>query len=1076
MRKSYLLNTVMLLITLMLFSSCSVKKEEFGPPQNLRIEYKHNPLGIDVMKPRFFWEVNDSRRGAVQKAYQILVSSSLDKLNKDEADVWNSDKVESDQSAHVVYDGPQLQSRRIYYWKVRTWDDSGKVSPYSNPANWEMSILSDSEWKADWIGKEIVSKAKEEKKKWKWTEWFWHPNEIGINKPVYFRKEVTVPQGKKVTSALIRMTADNKFTVYLNDEKIGSGNSWQKVYDFDVTDKIKNNNIVAIQAANTSGDICGLLFSLKINFDDGSEIYVDADKSTKDWKTTNQKYSSWTNLAFNDSKWGRIKLLGDYETSSWEKVDEQNLYKAPRPVLVRNEIEIDKSIKRARVYATGLGSYVMYINGERVGNDVFTPGWTHYPKRIQYQTYDVSTMLHEGKNAVGAILGNMWWSSGLGWRGSITYSNGPLRFFMQLVVDFEDGSTQTFITDKDWKTHDAPIIETTLYDGETYDARKEEKGWDKTDFDDSKWEQVIVLEPEKGKFVAQQGPPLRVNKEIKPIEVNTLSDSVYVFDMGQNFSGWVKIKVKGERGTRIRLRFAETLKPDGNIYRENLRRAKATDVYILKGEDIEEWQPLFTYHGFRYVEVTGNPSKQTLESLIGMVVYSNTPLIGDFSCSNNLLNKIQHNIRWGQASNMYSVPTDCPQRDERLGWMGDAQAFAPTASYNMEMIGFFNKWMRDISDSQDEDGAVHDVNPVIVVKGPAAPGWGDAVFVVPWVMYKFYGDKRILEENYDAIVAWVDYMKSKSKGNLYERKGYGDWVAVEKSPSEPIGSAYYYYGAKMVSTMAEILNKNEDAKKYKDLAEKIASAYNKKHFNSAKNTYTGNTQTANLIPLNFGIVPKDHRKVVAENIVKNVKEHDNHLTVGFLGVPLLLPTLSDYGYNDLAYKVSSQESYPSWGHMVEKGATTIWELWNSDTEGPGMNSRNHFALGSVGEWYYGYLAGIRPTTDAPGFKKVILAPMPAEGLDWAKASIKTTYGAVSSHWQRKGNSIEYDFTIPANTGAEFHLPFLGKTVKSVTESGIAVYKNGQLIPAKGIELMDNDEKEAVVSLAAGKYHFVVAYE
>lgn len=1076
MKNSSLLTALLLLSSFMIFSSCSEKKKELGAPQNLRIEYKHNPLGIDVLQPRFFWEVNDSRRGAVQTAFQILVSSSLDKLNKDEADVWNSDEIKSNQSAHVVYAGPELQSRKAYYWKVRTWDDSGKASAYSDPANWEMGILSDSEWKANWIGKEIVSKAKEEKKKWKWTEWFWHPSEIGINKTVYFRKKVAIPTGKKVKSALVRMTADNKFTLYINDAKIGSGNSWQKVYDFDVTDKMKNNNIVAIQAANTAGNVCGLLFSLKINFYDGSEVYIGADKSTKDWRTTNQKSSDWTKLTFNDSKWGKIKLLGDYETSSWEKVDDENPYIAPRPVLVRDEIKINKSIKRARAYVTGLGAYVMYINGERVGDDVFTPGWTHYPKRIQYQTYDVSNMLHKGENAIGAVLGNLWWSGGLGWRGSITYSIGPLRFFMQLVVDYEDGSSQTFITDKDWKAYDAPIIETTIYNGEKYDAREEEKGWSKTGFDDSKWQQVIVLEPEKGKLVAQQGPPLRVTKTIKPVKITSPSEGIYVFDMGQNFAGWTKLKVKGDKGTRVQLRFAETLKPDGNVYRENLRKAKATDVYILKGEGVEEWQPFFTYHGFRYVEVTGFPGKPTLDALTGMVAHSDAPNIGEFSCSNELLDKVQHNILWGQASNMYSVPTDCPQRDERLGWMGDAQAFAPTASYNMEMIGFFNKWMHDITDSQDKNGAVHDVNPVIVVKGPAAPGWGDAVFVVPWVMYKFYGDKRILEENYDAIVAWVDYMKSKSKGNLYEKSGYGDWVAVEKSPSKPIGSAYYFYGAKMVSTMATILGKTEDAKKYKELSEKIAAAFNKKHFDFVKNTYTGNTQTANLIPLNFGIVPKERRKAVAANIAENVKKHDDHLTVGFLGVPLLLPTLSDYGYNELAYKVSSQKTYPSWGHMVEKGATTIWELWNSDTEGPGMNSRNHFALGSVGEWYYGYLAGIRPTTEAPGFKKIILAPMPANELDWAKANVKTTYGKVSSHWQRKENSIEYDFTVPANTSAVFHLPFLGKNVKSVTESGVAVYKNGQLIPIDGIELIDNNEKEAVVSLTAGKYHFVVEYE
>jgi alpha-L-rhamnosidase len=1064
------------ILQIIIITSCSEKKKELEAPKNLRVEYQHNPLGIDVMEPRLFWEVNDLRRGAVQSAYQILVSSSVEKLETDEADIWNSGKVESDQSAHVVYSGSKLQSRKNYYWKVKTWDDSGKASAYSMPANWEMGILSENEWSANWIGNEIFVDSKKEENKWKWTQWFWHPTEIGINTPVYFRKKVIIPASKKVTSAIMRLTADNKFTAYFNDTELGSGKSWQNIYDFDVTDKIKNENIIAIDAANTAGNVCGLLFSIKISFDDGNEIYIGADKDTKDWKTSNKKFSNWTKLAFNDSKWGKIKLLGDYETGQWEKVDEQDEYIAPRPILVRNEIKIEKSIKSARAYVTGLGGYVMHINGERVGDAVFTPGWTHYPKRIQYQTYDVSDMLNEGENAIGAVLGNLWWSSGLGWRGSISYSKGPLSFFAQVTVDYQDGSSQTFITDKNWKTHDAPIISTTLYGGEFYDARQEEEGWSKVDFDDSKWVPVNVHAKEKGKLVAQQGPLLRVTKEIEPVNITSPSKGVYIFDMGQNFAGWAKLKVKGERGTTVQMRFAETLKPDGNVYRDNLRKAEATDTYILKGDGEEEWQPDFTYHGYRYVEVTGYPGEPLLDALKGLVANSDAPNIGEFSCSNELLNKIQHNILWGQASNMYSVPTDCPQRDERLGWMGDAQAFAPTSSYNMEMINFFNKWMRDITDSQDDDGAVHDVNPVIVVKGPAAPGWGDAVFVVPWVMYKYYGDKRILEENYDAIVAWVDYMKSKSKGNLYEKSGYGDWVAAEKSPSEPIGSAYYFYGAKMVSTIAGLLRKDEDERKYKELSEKIAEAFNRKHFNSAKNTYTGNTQTANLIPLNFGIVPKEHKKEVAASIAENVIAKDNHLTTGFLGVSLLLPTLSDYGYNDLAFKVATQKTYPSWGYTVEKGATTIWELWNGDTEGPDMNSRNHFALGACGEWYYGYLAGIKPSSDSPGFKKIILSPMPAKDLDWVKADMKTAYGIVSSYWERRENIIEFNFIVPANTSAEFHLPFLGQEIRSVKENDVFVYQNGKTISRNGLKLIKTNDDEAIVSLAAGVYHFIVEYE
>jgi len=1063
------------LVLLLFFNSCS--KDTQTNIDNLRCEYQTDPLGIDINNPRFFWEIKDSRRGAKQTAYQILVSSSIKKLDKGDGDIWNSGRVLSDQSAHVDYAGSKLESYRTYYWKVKIWDARGNASSFSKPSTWEMGILAMKEWEANWIGKKIKLTSKEkEANKWQWKEWIWHPTETGSRVPVYFRKKVVLTTDKKVTSALMRLTADNKFTANFNGKELGSGDSWQNIYDFDVTGLIKKQNIIAIEAENTIGNVFGLLISMKISFDDGTVQFIAPDKNSKDWKTVNKKFSGWKELRFNDSNWSKIKLLGDYETGSWEKIDEKDEYIAPRPVLVRNEIVIDKKIERARVYVTGLGGYVMHINGNRVGDAVFTPGWTHYPKRIQYQTFDVGSLLHKGKNAIGSILGNQWWSSGLGWRGSISYSNGPLRFFMQLVVDYQDGTSETFITDKDWKVHNAPITETTLYNGEKYDARLEENGWNMVNFDDSDWQTVAMLDKEEGKLVAQQGPLLRITKEIKTKSITSPSEGVYIIDMGQNFAGWARLKVQGEAGTHIKMRFAETLKPDGNIYTDNLRKAEATDEYILKGGGLEEWQPDFTYHGYRYIEVTGFPGVPDLDTFTGLVVHSDASVIGGFSCSNELINKIQENITWGQASNMYSVPTDCPQRDERLGWMGDAQAFAATSSYNKEMISFFNKWMYDITDGQDEDGAVHDVNPVIVVKGPAAPGWGDAVFVVPWVMYKFYGDQRILEENYNAIVAWVEYMRSKSVGNLYEKSGYGDWVAVEKSPSEPIGSAYFFYGAKMVSTIAGILGKTEDKKKYKELAGKIAKAFNEKHFDESNSTYTGDTQTANLIPLNFGIVPKDKKNAVAAKIAENVKAKDNHLTTGFLGVALLLPTLSDYGYNDLAYKVASQKTYPSWGYTIEKGATSIWELWNGDTEGPSMNSRNHFALGSCGEWFYGYLGGIRPTSDMPGFKKIILAPIPVQDLDWAKASLKTTYGLVASDWQRKENTIAYNFSIPVNTTAEFHLPYLGKDIIAIREGDILIYDKEVFIPSPGIELLKSTNNETIINLDSGEYNFIVEYK
>ncbi len=1068
--------TFSLLIVFIISVGCSGDKG-VRMPQNLQCEYQSNPLGIDTPQPRLFWQVNDRRRGAGQTAYQIVVSNSLDNLNRNKGDIWDSGKIESDQSAHVVYDGPALKSRTRYYWKVKTWDKEGSPSDFSEPAWWETGILSPDEWQADWVGGDFIKEQEKKKKEeWKWGYWIWHPTQFGKDKKVYFRYTFKLPVESKAQFATIKMTADNYFTAYFNGTKVGKGDTWQDVYKFDVKNRIKTNNVIAIEAANNAGEIAGLLFSLKIVFDDGNQMSITPDKKGTGWKVSDNKTAGWKNYNFNDKNWKKVKVFASYESSDWGLVDDVEGYKAPQPTLLRKEFKVEAKVKRARIYASGLGAYELFINGERVGNAVFTPGWTDYPKRIQYQTYDVTDLLERGKNAVGAILGNLWWSSGMGWRGSVVYGKGPQRLLMKLVIDYTDGSVKTIATSKSWKAALSPILESSLYHGETYDARLEQQGWSEAGFDDSQWKPVTIFPRETGKLVAQHGPFLRIVEELKPVKITSPQKEVYVFDMGQNFAGWERLKIKAAKGTRIQLRFAETLKPDGNIYTENLRSARATDVYICKGEGTEIWQPRFTYHGYRYVEVTGYPGKPSLDLLTGLVVHSAPAVTGSFSCSNELINKIQHNIFWGQGSNMYSVPTDCPQRDERLGWMGDAQAFSPTASYNMNMARFFSKWMYDIADGQDEDGAVHDVNPVIVVSGPAKPAWGDAVYIIPWVVHKFYGDKRIISEHYDTIKRWVDFMTQRSKGNLYEQSGYGDWVAVEKSPSKPIGSAYYFYGAKLLSEMASILGKDEDAKTYKALSLKIAKAYNKKHFDDRKNSYEGDTQTANLLPLVFGIVPENKKEDVVKTIVENVHKHDDHLTTGFLGTEFILPVLSDYGYHDLAFKVATQKTYPSWGHMVEKGATTIWELWNSDTEGPGMNSRNHFALGSCGEWYYSHLAGIRPDVNTPGFKKIILAPLPAQGLDWVKGELNTAYGEIVSHWRKKNNTIEYDVTVPPNTSAEFHVPYLGKTIKSATESGKALYKEGNFTPVEGVRLLDNNAKEAIHSLGSGTYHFVVEYE
>jgi len=1057
------------LALLTLIMGCTQKAQNPGAPQELKCEYQTYPMGIDARRPRLSWLVNDSRRGAVQTAFQILVASTPGKLKDDMGDIWDSGKVDSDQSVHVLYAGKPLESRKRYYWKVRTWDADGKPSPWSEAAWWEMGLLNPSDWKAKWIGK-ADKKPLKKKSGSPFDSWIWHPTVHTVNKTIYFRKRFAIPDGKEIQKAKVRVTADNDFTLWINGTKLGRGNNWHQLYDFDSKSVLKNGkNIIAIAARNTAGAICGLLFNLQITFSDSSTKVVNSDSS---WLVTINEQTGWNTLKFDDSSWGHIRVVEKFGGNIWGKLNEP--YDRPRSKIIRHEFQIDKKVKCARVYVTGLGSYVLHINGQRVGNDFFTPGWTNYYKKIQYQTYDVTTLVKKGRNAIGAILGNMWWCGGLGWNGSQVYSEGPLRLFMQLVVDYTDGTTETIVSDENWQIHDSPIIDNSIYHGETYDARQEMPGWDRPGFDASGWQLVEIVEQNPPEIVAQQGPTIQVTQEIKPIKVTRLDSGKFIFDMGQNMVGVARLRVQGQAGDSVTMRFAEILKTDGNIYTDNLRSARATDRYILKGEGTEIWHPRFTYHGFRYIEVTGFPGEPTTEDITGLVIHSAAPFIGHFACSNELINKFYKNITWGQRGNMESVPTDCPQRDERLGWMGDAQVFAPTACYNMNMARFFSKWERDIIDSQDKDGAVHDVNPVFIVIGPGKPAWADAVVIIPWVVYQFYGDRRIIERNYDGMVAWVEYMKQRSKGYLYEQEGYGDWIAVEKSPSRPIGSAYFYYSTSLLARMAEIIGKHDDAQKYRQLAEKIAAAYNRKYLDKRKMEYKGGTQTLNLLPVAFGITPERDRAAVIKSVVIDVLKHNTHLTTGFLGTAYILPMLSEYGHHDLAYQLASQKTYPSWGYMVEKGATTVWELWNSDTEGPGMNSRNHFALGSVGMWYYGYLAGIRPDANAPGFKRTIIHPMPIGDLTWAEASLQTNYGLLKSRWDKTDETLTLKVTIPANTTALVYVPIVNKELPTISEGSQTILEKGeQAMQVNGIKFLRLEQDAAVFEVGAGKYEFVV---
>ena len=893
--------------------------------KELRCEYRVNPLGIDVVKPRLSWIMESNQRGQMQRAYQILVADSEEKLKRNEGQLWDSGKVESEQSNQVVYEGQPLVSRMRCYWKVRVWDkdDSPATlgsnqnpplagSAWSEAAMWTVGLLESGDWQAKWIGYDAE-----------------------------------------------QLNSDNK-----------------------------------------------------------------------------------------------------------EKPDPNALVLPPPPYL-RRAFLVGRPIKRAVVYASALGLYELHINGKRVGEDYFTPGWTDYPARVYYQTYEVTDLIKKGGNAIGAILADGWYAGYLGFGRKREHYGSEPRLLVQLEIEYDNGHIQTVVTDKTWKAIYGPLLESDFLMGEIYDARKEMPGWDTSSFDDSAWHTVAVTDKSEGRVQSYPGVTVQKILEIKPKKLTEPEKGVYVFDMGQNFAGWVRLKVSGKAGTKVVLRFAEMLKPDGTIYTENLRAARCTDTYILKGTGKEIWEPQFTFHGFRYVEVTGYPGGPGLDAITGVVVHSDIPVVGSFECSNPMVNQLYSNIVWSQRGNFIEIPTDCPQRDERLGWTGDAQIFVRTATYNMDVAAFFTKWLVDLEDAQSAEGAFPDVAPRKVAMGDGTAAWGDAGVICPWTIYEVYGDKQVIERHYESMKKWISYLKKNSKDLLRPAKGYGDWVSIASdTPKDVIATAYFAYSTRLVSKVAAVLGKDDDAGKYEELFEQIKNAFNNAYV-SEDGRIKGETQTCYLLGLYFDLLPEDKRESATQHLIEAIRKKDWHLSTGFVGLSYLVPTLTQTGHLDIAYRLLNNDTFPSWGYSIKNGATTIWERWDGWTEEkgfqtPGMNSFNHYAFGSIGRWLLGTVAGIE--TDGPGYKQIIIRPMPGGGMDYAKASYKSIHGKIVSDWRIKGSTFTLNITIPANTTAKVYVPT--EDIENVTVGGRPAAKAG------AVSLLRREKDRAVFAVGSGQYRFV----
>ena len=1048
----------------------------------LRCEYRVNPLGIDTPEPRLSWvlsAVNPKARGLKQTGYRVLAASTEENLRANRGDLWDTGRLMSGESIQIAYQGKPLTSGMAAFWKVQVWDQDGKASDWSAPARWSVGLLHPEDWHGAWIGRDEAAGYKDPGSPYApliQAQWIWNTADAQKSAPagaVYFRAALGMPADRKITRAVAAIGGDNSADVWINGKQVASGSSAALPIAAEVMGLLHaGENTVAVRAAHPRADRpAGLIGAVAVYFDSGEPMFLRTDNR---WRTIVKSEPGWENPGFLDAAWQPAKELGGYGMQPWGQAGLAAEHRLPARYL-RKQFGLDKKVRRAVVYYAGLGLSELYVNGKRVGDHVLSPGLTDYDKHVLYETFDVTGQLVQGVNAIGLILGNGRYYSpraaAAGAPGARNFGYPKVR--VQLNIEFEDGSRSEVVSDNSWLlTTWGPIRANNEYDGEEYDARMELANWARAGFNGSTWEAAQTLASPSGAMTSQMAEPLRVTETLKPLSVKKLAAGVFIADMGQNMVGWCRLHVSGPRGTTVHLRHAETLNPDGSLYVANLRTAKAEDTYTLKGEGSEVYEPRFTYHGFRYVEITGYPGDPTAASIEGRVVHDDMARAGDFTSSNDLLNKIHHNMFWGIRGNYRSIPTDCPQRDERQGWLGDRSQVSRSESYMFDVAAFYTKWMTDLEDSQHDNGSIPDVSPNYWPLYNDDLTWPGTLIYVHGMLYDQYGDKRVLAHGYDAMKKWVAHIRTFAVNGLVSKDQYGDWCVPPEDPKlihsqDParvtdktlIASAYWYHLLRTMSRYARILDRPTDAADFDKMADLSREAFHRKFFHLESSRYDNGTQTSSILPLYFSIVPEDFRAAILKTLVDNIEQKSQgHVGTGLVGAQWLMRTLSDNGYADLAYTIATQKTYPGWGYMVEQGATTIWELWNGDTADPAMNSGNHvMQIGDLAVWMYEYLAGMRTDPERPGFRHAVIRPYPAGGLRFVKASHKTMYGELASSWKRENGKFTLDVTVPVNTTATVWVP--AKSAADVTESGTKA------------NVVRWEKGAAVVEVGSGSYSF-----
>jgi len=1075
-------------------------------PSHLRVEYEKSPTNVDPSRPpRFSWRIETARRGAAQRAYRLVVGRDFEAVAGGDGTLWDSERVDSDRATNVVYDGPDLAADRTYYWSVKVWTDRGETE-WAEPESFSTALRPE-DWSGEWIAHQPgVGDTDGWRSQWHRPEEDaaeWVQLDLGESRPV---DEITLHPADPIS--VVRTPDDVAVTIHWSSNPL-AGFGFPETYGIELSDDpdFAESTVVAERRMPDQGESTtdGLPTDLatppqthdgldaggrylRITATDLFEFVPSMRRDAADSRKT-EGVHPWqcfalAGVSVRDGEGtdltgdASVQVSSSVETATWGRehllnghTDSRLASTSPQ---VRREFELEKPVERARAHVAAVGYGELAINGEKVGDRVLDPAWTEYEKRVLYSTDDVTEQLTEGDNAVGLWLGRGWFAK----RGAYWVADGSPRARAVLTVEFTDGTTRRISTDGDWAARESPIVENDIYDGETYDARREADGWRQPDFDASGWDGAEVVDSPGGTLRPERIEPMEVVETFDVEAVHEHPDGP-ILDFGQNLTGWLEVEIEDPAaGDEITLRHAETLTDDGDLATVDLRSADATDTYVARGAERETYEPRFTYHGFRYAQVEGYPGELDPEAVTATVVHTAMDRRGEFACSNDDLNQVQHNAVWGLAGNAHSIPEDCPQRDERFGWTGDAQIAARSLAFNFDAARFHEKWARDHDDAASDLGYAPDVIPNKAPENPGDPTWTITRVVIPWHRYRHDGDERILEEQFEGMREHVEYWLSVTENDLVPGAygKFGDWLAFENTngrrglPYDLFTTAFVYQITDILSKIADVLDNDGDAARYREWADRLRTAFNEEFFEPAAGRYRPGTQASYAVPLFLGLVPEDHVETVAAGLAEKVRSDGGKLKTGFLGTRPLIQTLAEHGYDDLAYEVVSQPERPGWLYMARNGATTMWERWNSDEIiGSGMNSLNHSPLTHVSEYFYEVLAGIK-IGDRPVTDHVTIAPSLVEDLKWVEASYETRNGELAVDWERTDGGYDLSVRVPWNTSATIRLP--DAAGRSVSESGVDLAV--ETTPTReGVRSIDYEDDAVVLAVDAGEFDLSV---